>query len=188
MGDAQRTALERALDHDGKVSRTDYMAAWSNYRQCMVDKGYNEPPLHMVNGLVVELMHFDFSGMSDQQQTKFHQDQSACLEQESLYVASVYSDSIVNPELYVDLDVAMVDCLRRHELVPVEYTVAQYRKESTQFTDMTFDGENLTQQQSYERRRKAYSFDFSDPQVRTCVAGVNASAIVDELEPWKPFG
>ena len=108
MGDTQRTALERALDHDGKVSRTDYMAAWSNYRQCMVDKGYNEPPLHMVNGLVVELMHFDFSGMSDQQQMKFHQDQSACLEQESLYVASAYSDSIVNPELYVDLDVALL--------------------------------------------------------------------------------
>ena len=54
MGDAQRTALERALDHGGKVSRTDYMAAWNNYRQCMVDKGYNAPPLHMVNGLVVE--------------------------------------------------------------------------------------------------------------------------------------
>ena len=103
-------------------------------------------------------------------------------------MASAYNDSIVDPELYVDLDVAMVDCLRRHELVPVEYTVAQYRKEGKQFTDMTFDGENLTQQQSYERRRKAYSFDFSDPQVRPCVAGVNASAIADELEPWKPFG
>ena len=187
MGDAQRTALERALDHGGKVSRTDYMAAWNNYRQCMVDKGYNAPPLHMVNGLVVELMHFDFSGMSDQQQMKFHQDQSACLEQESLYVASAYSDSIVNPELYVDLDVAMVDCLRRHELVPVEYTVAQYRRESDAFTNMTFDGEQLTQQQAYDRRRKAYSFDFDNPQVRTCVAGINPNAIADEIKEWRPF-
>ncbi len=52
---------------------------------------------------------------------------------------------------------------------------------------MTFDGEPLSQQQAYARRRKAYSFDFDNPQVRTCVAGINPNAIADEIKEWRPF-
>lgn len=113
----------------------------------MVHKGYTEPPLQTVNGVVINLVHFNFSGVSEEQQMKFHHDFGACFDRNVMYVESAYRDDVANPELYRDLDVAMVDCLRRHELVPVEYTVAQYRRESDAFTNMTFDGEQLIEQQ-----------------------------------------
>ncbi len=187
MEDSQRAMLKRALDHGGKVSHADYLSAWNNYKQCMVHKGYTEPPLQTVNGVVINLVHFNFSGVSEERQMKFHHDFGACFDRNVMYVESAYRDDAANPGLYRDLDVAMVDCLRRHELVPVEYTVAQYRRESDAFTNMTFDGEQLTQQQAYDRRRKAYSFDFDNPQVRTCVAGINPNAIADEIKEWRPF-
>ena len=187
MEDSQRAMLKRALDNGGEVSHADYLSAWNDYKQCMVHKGYTEPPLQTVNGVVINLVHFNFSGVSEERQMKFHHDFSACFDRNVMYVESAYRDARAYPELYRDLDVAMVDCLRQHELVPVEYTVAQYRKESDAFTNMTFDGEQLTQQQAYARRRKAYSFDFDNPQVRTCVVGINPNAIADEIEEWKPF-
>ena len=55
MSDQQRSALERAVQNDGKVSRSDYERAWSDYRQCIVDKGYSVPELQRYSSGVYAL-------------------------------------------------------------------------------------------------------------------------------------
>ena len=65
-----------------------------------------------------------------------------------MYVNNVYSAMQDNPELYADSAVGVVDCLRRHELVPMGYGVDDYREESRGSGDGTLD--------------------FDDPDVMSC--------------------
>ena len=35
MAETQRSTLERALEHEGRVSVADYESAWADYKQCV---------------------------------------------------------------------------------------------------------------------------------------------------------
>lgn len=67
MDPNQRTVLEKARGNGGSISPGDYVAAWMAYRQCMMDKGYANPPLHRVNGIYLDTVKTSSSGMSEAQ-------------------------------------------------------------------------------------------------------------------------
>ena len=74
MSDQQRSALERAVQNDGKVSRSDYERAWSDYRQCIVDKGYSVPELQRYSSGVYALPSYDTSKATREQTSKLSED------------------------------------------------------------------------------------------------------------------
>lgn len=184
MDQSQHDMLERALQHDGMVSRADYLTAWDNYRQCMVSKGYTEPPLTDINGIYLSGTSITTGNVDTQQVEKFTQDDGDCWGRYLLQVDTVYRMGQGNPELYVDLDTRLVDCLHRHNLVADDYTVAQFKREDQTLMHSTINS-------SEDLRRKmddAYSFDMNDPQVLTCIATNNPSLISNQKKPWKPLG
>ncbi len=187
MDQSQRQMLERALANEGKISHADYLTAWDNYRQCLVDKGYSTPTMRMINGVYIHQTKLDTSGMSEAQQDKLNRDIDGCQTRYVLSVDDIYRLNVANPGLYSNPDVALVDCLRRHALVPKDYSVNQYRAEGERFFDADVS-DAKTEREAYSKRREAFSFDFNDPQARTCVVTNDSSLLIDELEAWKPLG
>lgn len=186
MDQSQRQMLERALANEGEVSHADYLTAWDNYRQCLIAKGYNPPTMRLINGVYIHQTKIDTSGMSEAQQDKLNRDVDGCQARYVLSVDDIYRLNVANPGLYSNPDVALVDCLRRHALVPKDYSVDQYRAESERFFD-TDVSDTKTEREAYTKRREAFSFDFNAPQARTCVVTNDSSLLIDELEAWKPL-
>lgn len=186
MDQSQIDMLERALTNNGEVSRSDYLTSWDNYRQCVVNKGYTSPPIHQIDGIYIHQTKSDMTGMSEEQQEKATQDNNDCQSKYNLAVDEIYTTNVANPGLYRDPDVALVDCLHRNNLVSREYTLQQYHEESQKFSDMDVSGAR-TQQEAYNKRRAAYSFDFNNPTVRTCVVANDSNLFIDQLDVWKPF-
>lgn len=166
MDPNQRTVLEKARGNGGSISQGDYVAAWMAYRQCMVDKGYADPPLHRVNGIYLGTVKTSSSGMSEAQTRKLDDDFAYCQTYHVSSVDVIYRMNIGNPQLYSNSDEALVDCLHRHDLVPKEYNAERFNKESLSNT---------------------YSFDFSDSQTRTCIATTAPTLLMGEVEPWEPY-
>lgn len=187
MDDSQIRMLEHALANDGKVPAADYLTAWDNYRQCMVGKGYTAPTMHNINGIYIHQTKMDASNLSEAQQEKISRDNNDCKSTYMLAVDDVYRINVANPEMYRDPDVALVDCLRRHNLVPKSYTVRQYKAEWDKFVD-TDVSDTRSEREAYALRRREFGFDFNNPQVRTCVVTNDSNLLLDELEEWKPFG
>lgn len=183
MDQSQVAMLERALGNDGQVAYADYATAWSNYRQCLVDKGYTAPPLTQVNGLYLSQSMRSNEGLDALQEQKIDQDWSDCMDRYVSGVNDVYRDNVANPNLYVELDVAMVDCMRRGSLVPDSYTVRDYQREYEDFL-----GTDNEATPTWEERRTAFTFDLSDQNVLNCAVATDSSLLSDRLEEWKPFG
>ncbi|MBW3083149.1 hypothetical protein [Bifidobacterium phasiani] len=145
-------ALEmlRQAQAEGAVSLTNYERAWSNYRQCVVDKGQPEPMLiRYANGLYTKA---GIGGGTREQIDAFLQATDECEYREVLSVQHIYAVQTDNPNLYSDPSVGIVDCLHRYGVVPDDYTAVQFMKEDSAFE---------------------YSFDDSDPDVRSCYAANN---------------
>lgn len=171
MSAVQKAMLERALEHEGKVSVADYEQAWSNYKQCMVDRGYTAPVLVKYNNGIYMQAMINGEQSTDAQRSKFSDDYDYCFTDTALYVNGVYSIQIGNPGLLNDGDQAIVDCLLRAGVTDETYTKQQYRQDEAHY--MQKSGETV--------------LDFDNVQTQSCLAangwGVRNSDVV-----WKPFG
>lgn len=140
----QMTVLESAKA-EGVVSVAEYEQVWSNYRQCMVDKGNPEPVLvKYPNGLYHQAVVSGDASSAD----AFLADVSECSVTHTMYVEAVYEAQLDNPNLYEDSATGIVDCLHRHDLVDHDYTVERFSKESAE---------------------QEFSFDISDMEVLSCM-------------------
>lgn len=187
MDKSQRAMLERALANDGMISQSDYLTAWGNYKQCMVGKGYTAPPLRSINNVYIRQQKIDGHSMSEEQNSKFGEDNADCLQRYSLAVDEIYRENVANPRLYRDPQVAVVDCLHRNNLVAKDYTVRRYKEEWDSFLNVD-RADVRTDRELYVKGYTQFSFDFGDSQVRTCVVANDSNLFVGELEAWKPLG
>lgn len=158
VSDQQRPVVKKVAD-TGKVSVSDYEQSWSNYKQCMLDKGYKEIILlNYSNGMHAEAPHV--SG-TDAQEKQYSNDQDECSFSYVNYVDLLYGMQQGNPSLFADQNEAIVDCLHRTGLVPSSYTAKQFKKES---------------------EKGKYSFDESSPSSRSCQVA-NSSVVADKNTP-----
>lgn len=126
MSAQQKAALERAVQNDGKVSQSDY-------KQCIVDKGYSAPELYKYSSGVYALPTYDTPGgtASEQQKSskRLNEDLSACSMLHITDISTVYKLQIGNPGLSTDTSAVAVDCLRRENVKPKSYTAEQLDKD-----------------------------------------------------------
>lgn len=193
MSEKQIAILKTALNNNGKVSKTDYDQAWSNFQQCIIDKGYAAPTSTMyANGIRGTITQTDVEGRGDDVFQKTQDDSSACRLSEYLYVDEMYRLSLGNPQLYADRDEGFVDCLKRNQLVDSPYTAQQFKKEFEQ------NGEEYSKyleqyppNEAWEKSQEVYSFDFYDDQVQYCFAtnghDVKTWAPESDEGVWHPF-
>ncbi|MBT1162640.1 MULTISPECIES: hypothetical protein [Bifidobacterium] len=169
MADSQRAVLERALDNGGKITVADYERVWSDFSQCIVDRGWTKPILiHYPNGMV-SVASVDISGLSKAQDKRLQRDTGECSALYSGWVNTTYGVQVGNSSLWMDIDQAIVDCLHRENLVPKEYSLETYQKDRS-----ASEGES--------------SVDFSDMHVRGCmVANGSVSGGMDD-PVWDPMG
>ncbi len=112
MDDRQREAVERVVK-TGEVSQSDYEQALSDYRQCMIDRGYREIIfLDMGGGIREEAAH---QAGTDQQERRYAQDSMECGDAHTTVIDELYRMQAGNPELLQDHNEAIADCLRRQE-------------------------------------------------------------------------
>ena len=137
VSEQQQDILRRALDHDGVIPRGDYDAAWSRYQDCMAAKGYAKPVTGVfTDGLRSNVMHPYMEGWTKAQQSKFFEDDNSCKQLEYLYVDEIYRANLGNPNQYTDMDTAVVDCLRRKNLVDNQYTLTQFKLQGRHLTHL----------------------------------------------------
>lgn len=116
--------LERAR-RDGGVSLSDYENAWSDYRQCMLDRGYKQIVLlRQSNGVYTEAAH---EAGTAAQEERYNQDMLACSVLHVGYVDAVYTVQVANPDLYANNYEGALDCLRRGGLAPKDYSMEDFR-------------------------------------------------------------
>lgn len=147
--DAQQKNILRSVIKHGKVSVSDYEAAWQRYSSCVTDKGYNKPQMiRYPNGL----QHPDSDDASPELATDLNavekqaRDLDACDTAHVEAVQKLYMLQVGNPSLYKDQDEGALDCLKRHNLVSTSYTLEQYKKDSGAWAhgsdDLGFDPNN----------------------------------------------
>lgn len=116
--------LERSR-RDGGVSVSDYENAWSDYRQCMLDRGYKEIVLlRQSNGVYTEAAH---KAGTAAQEERYNQDMLACSVLHVVYIDAVYTVQTANPDLYANNYEGALDCLRRGNLAPKDYSMEDFR-------------------------------------------------------------
>ncbi|NMM93601.1 hypothetical protein [Bifidobacterium oedipodis] len=158
--DKAREILERAKANGG-VSVSDYEQSWMDYKQCMIDRGYQGIVLiKYPNGMYAEPAH---RKGTDAQELKLNEDMLACMTDLDP-VDLVFGMQQGNPSLYANVSEAIVDCFRRNDLVPKDFTARQY---------------SLEQQENPEDR----SYDVYDMEIRACEVANNvfSTYIGDEI-------
>ena len=175
--ESQKRVLRAALQHYGEIPYASYSAAWESYRQCLVDKGYTKPPQNLINGIYFAPAYVSSEGLTEEQNRKLNDDINACRDARVAAIDLVYRTKLGNPEFYGDPEVALVDCLHRKNLVPQNYTIDQYRKESGLYM-------NDTSEHAFDR----FSFDINDSDTLTCMATTAPTLLQPRLEIWKPLG
>ncbi|MBM6699082.1 hypothetical protein H7U32_01805 [Bifidobacterium pullorum subsp. saeculare] len=171
--DRERTVLERAK-RDGKLSISDYEQAWSDFKSCMVDRGY--PPFELVsyNGIYA-MPALKFTGTENEWE-KYKKDYDSCYGQITAIV-SIYTMQVANPNLYTDMVEAVADCLRREKVVPADYTADDLRRES--------GSDQGSGEDPYEY------FDRTDPVFRGCKVAngwTTAYANDERVDLWHGTG
>ena len=171
--DKERKVLEQAKQ-DGELSVSDYEQAWSDFKSCMVERGY--PPFELANyNGIYDMPQLHFTGTQDEWE-RYKDDYDSCYFQISA-IDAVYTMQVGNPNLYTDMYEAIADCLRREEAMPLDYTAEDLRRESGNDQG---NGEN-----PYEY------FDPKDPVFRGCkVANGWSSAYADDegVDLWHGDG
>lgn len=149
LSDYQREILSDAKER-GELLLSDYERAWSDYKSCMVQRGYkNIIVMTYPNGMHDEAAH---AKGTDAQEQHYSDAMFECQSTYTSYVDSIFGVQQGNPKLYSNTSEGLVDCLKRNNLVPAGYTLEQYLKE-----DKGYDGTG-----------SSYSFDKDDPEVKGC--------------------
>lgn len=190
VSEQQQDILRRALDHDGVIPRGDYDAAWSRYQDCVVAKGYTKPVVEeFVDGLRSPLWHATSEGWSEEQHEKFIEDNGNCKQLEYLYVDEIYRANLGNPNQYTDMDTAVVDCLRRKNLVGKQYTLAQFKQEDEQYNDVAVKNFATDRYDDSGEAASKFSFDLKDPATVTCfIANGKDYYFREDTSPiWNPL-
>lgn len=169
MSDEQRLRVERVSD-SGEVTNDDYEQAWSSYKQCMTDKGYNTPVLVKYANGVYEVGQSDTSAMNEKQIEKYYADDADCRTAEVVNINALYQFQVGNPSLYSDSYVAVTDCLKREGVVDSSYTRDQFERDF-----LPDDNGN---------RR----LNIDDPKVASCLAGNNIRVNRADTPTWEPLG
>lgn len=157
--DKAREVLERARENGG-ISVSDYENAWADYKQCMLDKGYREILLiKYPNGMYDEAMH---TRGTHEQESKYDDDKAIC-SADLNPINMVYGMQQGNPDLYSNINEAIVDCLKKNHVVPKGYTAEQYAQEQ-------MDGPD------------SFTYDVKNPKVRGCQVA-NKSFVYYEDDP-----
>ncbi|KFI48110.1 hypothetical protein [Bifidobacterium biavatii] len=168
MADSQLEMLKRALNNDGKISTSDYERSWSDYSQCIMDRGWSKPVLnHFPNG-IIDNSGMNLGGLTEQQHKQVMQDVIECSNLYTVGVDAVYGMQVGNPSLWQDLDQAIVDCLHKNNLVSKEYDADQYQKD-------------------FNNRGKGETvLNFDDMSVRGCLAANGSTLSNQSDELWDP--
>lgn len=161
-------ALPKAAT-SGKISLSDYKAAWSRYITCVQDKGYPRPTLKTYsNGIQQpqgDVLPSDKADDPDYIQKKA-KDLNACGIATVDSVDALYMAQVGNPNLYASHEEGAVDCLKRAGLVPKSYTVEQYEKEANAMGHAA-PGETVNT-----------TYDMKKPEVLACLAA-NGNVFMD---------
>ncbi|KFI56836.1 hypothetical protein BCUN_2158 [Bifidobacterium cuniculi] len=193
MSERQRDILERALANDGVVTKADYELAWSNFQQCLADKGYAPMTTTMYQGGVHGPSWMtDVGDRGEGVRDKVTDDVIACKSSENLVVDELYRAAIGNPSLYQVPEVGVADCLRRKNLVPVSYTAKTYQEDQKR-VDAAYSEfvASRSVDDAWAEAVKEYGFDYDDPEVQLChvANGLDIRGQVPGTAvTWKPFG
>ena len=168
MDERQREAVERVIE-TGEVSQSDYEQALSDYRQCMIDRGYREIIfLDMGGGIREEAAH---QAGTDQQERRYAQDSMACEDAYTTAIDELYRMQVGNPGLLQDHNEAITDCLRRTGQVEPSYDGEQFRREYERYQNRTADSDEWP-----------FSFPEDTPESRVCRVS-NGWISMDQSDP-----
>lgn len=112
----------------------------------------------------------------------------------SLYlrgVQEVYLRQQGNPNLFLEEEPGVVDCLHRIDAVPTSYTVDQYKAERRRY-DRFMTQRGQAEPPSVSEANGYFNFDLADTAVANCLVCNHSTlpgltAAYQTLE-WKPFG
>lgn len=181
--DEQTAMLQRAVDNGGVVSRADYEAAWNNYKQCLVDKGYVAPQLYRFPHGLYAIPGTDNTGLTQEQSDKAGSDAVYCYSVYTMQVNDQYRLQFGNEALTSDDYQAIVDCLHKQGVAPSSYTKSQFEadyEKHTESVEGNGSGTDGTDDSSYH-------VDLSDPSVGECLVANGWDPEVGRVY-WKPFG
>jgi hypothetical protein len=171
--------FERQALADGKISQTEYDEAYQRWLDCMRQAF---PP--ETSGFQITLVRQD-SGAYETEVGPFSDAKPApkdletttesCRRGTTMVVAGLYTSMKINPENRPLLQL-IVDCLKRHEIVPQTYTTenlqadqtrdAEGTTESIVHADGTIEERHLPPPQVDQSL--VTDLDLADPQVRKC--------------------
>ena len=114
VSDYERPFLEQAKK-EGRVSTAVYEKVWSDYKTCMVDHGFPEPKLERFPNGMMDIMQHAVG--TDEQEDRWRDAYADCYLRFS-HVQGLYGQQQGNPNLYANVDEAVVDCMRREGVVP----------------------------------------------------------------------
>ena len=133
--DHAKQVLEDALNHGG-LSTSAYETAWSDYKTCMIDRGYRPFELtRYPNGIYVMPPHTVGTDAQEQQYTEDYQAYYLPI----MPIETVYRMQRANPSLLRNQNEAVVDCLKRDGVVPMSYTTSDYAAGRLEQTSEFFD-------------------------------------------------
>ncbi|PST49107.1 hypothetical protein COO72_04030 [Bifidobacterium callitrichos] len=169
VSDYERPFLEQAKK-EGRVSTAVYEKVWSDYKTCMVDHGFPEPKLERFPNGMMDIMQHAVG--TDEQEERWRDAYADCYLRFS-HVQGLYGQQQGNPNLYANVDEAVVDCMRREGVVPPSYTVKDFN-----------DGQTLLQTEGWTDAKDKLGYDFGDARVRGCKAaqGWSSSTADDPVE------
>ena len=178
--------LERAVDNGGVVSRADYEAAWNNYKQCLVDKGYVAPqPYQYPHGLYA-IPGTDTNGLTQEQMDKVQSDAVYCYSTYTMQVQDQYALQFGNESLTTDNYQAIVDCLHKQKVAPASYTKDQFKADKEDRMDRLASGDDASSASAADE--STYHLDFSDPTVGECLVANGNDDFGAHTYYWRPFG
>lgn len=143
----EKPVLERAKKNGG-LSASDYEKAWSDYKSCMVSRGYK--PFELIkwpNGVYEMPSHMVGT---QKQEEKYAEDYHECYGKKIMAIDTLYTAQVGNPSLYADQTEGVADCLKRSGAVSMDFSISTFKSEIGS--------------------GKYSQFDIQDPKVRACFA------------------
>lgn len=189
--DEETAMLQRAVDNGGVVSRADYEAAWNNYKQCLVDKGYVAPQLYKYPHGLYDLPSTNSNGITQEQGEKAQADAVYCYSTYTMQVNDQYSLQFGNETLTSDDYQAIVDCLHKQGVAPASYTKEQFKNDVEERRDRLASGDDSASPQDASasaNEESAYHIDFDDPNASECLVANGWSYDNGLKTEWRPLG
>jgi len=115
--DFERSVLDRAIA-TGKIAPADYEEAFSRYRQCIEDAGYQETYTKLPNGIYRVTAPSDVADQDAYGNTV----RTCAIDRGLASIEALYRTQIDNPDLLADPRLVAVRCLVKAGLVPTDYT------------------------------------------------------------------